>query len=1118
MHSIWARFSILFTAALMALSHVADAQFYNGLQMDFGKNRVQYQKFDWQLYRFDRFDVYFYVGGQPMAEYTMRCSDRILRDLEKQLDYTMEKRMEVVVYNKLSDMRQSNIGLATDATFNTGGVTHIVGTKLIVYFDGDYRNFETQLKAGFAQVMVNQMMYGGSFRDVIRSSTLLTLPEWYTNGLISYLSRDWDPEIDNRVKDGILSGRWKNLNRLTGEEATLAGHSIWKYTVETYGRSVLSNILYMTRISRNADNGFQFVLGLNLKSLASEWHSTYDQMYYKQDQRSQISEQNITKFRRRRPQPNCVYMEPKLSPDGRFVAYVQNDMGRVRVIVQDLEKRKKKRILKSGFRSYEKTDHSNPVVAWHPSGKLVSMIGEFKGKLRLTQYNLETKERTHRPIHFFSKITSLDHSDDGRNFLFSAVLNGRSDIFIYAINANTWTQVTNDIWTDQDARFIDRSQRVIFSSNRPIDTLRLFDEKILPLDAYNDIFIYDIKGEGNTLRRVTQTPLVHDVRPTEYGKGLYSYLSDDRGVMNRNLARLDSTISYIDTTTHYRYYTTSRPLTRYKRNIEWYDVDTLHNRIAEVVFRDGNWRINLVDRAKELATTTVDGTYSGFKRKATQKPVVPTPTGQLTTDRTDTVSVVPLPVTENKPAAPGAIDINNYSFEPQVSGEPKEEKPAPDRRRENTDGRNSRERRLDQVMARMDSLNRVLEAMRNANVDFALPPQRIYEISFRAEDVTTQLLDNNFSGNLYQRFTGAPFYTPGVNANFKLGIVDILEDYRAMGGFRFSYDLSGTEYIVSAQHLKRRLDHRLTFMRQAFQSGDNIEMQKVYSHTLTYQAKWPFSEFASLRGSVFGRNDNTVFKSVSDRTLEKPDEGHWMAGAKIEYVFDNTLSLGTNLYRGMRAKVWGEYYQEVESGGPSFFVLGFDARHYTKVHRELIWANRLAASTSFGDQKLIYYMGGVDGWFMPSFNDKIKVDFTQNYAYQTIGTNLRGFQQNIRNGNSMAVFNSELRWPIIRYLMNRPVKSDLLYNLQILAFGDIGTAWTGSSPFSDENTFNREVIQAGSSVRVVIKNRREPIVGGFGLGLRTKILGYFIRVDYAWGVDNRKVQNGRWYLSLALDF
>jgi hypothetical protein len=43
-------------------------------------------------------------------------------------------------------------------------------------------------------------------------------------------------------------------------------------------------------------------------------------------------------------------------------------------------------------------------------------------------------------------------------------------------------------------------------------------------------------------------------------------------------------------------------------------------------------------------------------------------------------------------------------------------------------------------------------------------------------------------------------------------------------------------------------------------------------------------------------------------------------------------------------------------------------------------------------------------------------------------------------------------------------------------------------------------------------------VGGFGLGLRTKILGYFIRVDYAWGVDNRKVQNGRWYLSLALDF
>ena len=34
----------------------------------------------------------------------------------------------------------------------------------------------------------------------------------------------------------------------------------------------------------------------------------------------------------------------------------------------------------------------------------------------------------------------------------------------------------------------------------------------------------------------------------------------------------------------------------------------------------------------------------------------------------------------------------------------------------------------------------------------------------------------------------------------------------------------------------------------------------------------------------------------------------------------------------------------------------------------------------------------------------------------------------------------------------------------------------------------------------------------------SRLLGYFIRVDFAWGVDDRKVQKGMTYLSLTTDF
>ena len=54
----------------------ANSQFYNGLQMQFGKNRIQYGQSDilesdfyYSFYRFDQFDVYFNPDGQDLAEY-----------------------------------------------------------------------------------------------------------------------------------------------------------------------------------------------------------------------------------------------------------------------------------------------------------------------------------------------------------------------------------------------------------------------------------------------------------------------------------------------------------------------------------------------------------------------------------------------------------------------------------------------------------------------------------------------------------------------------------------------------------------------------------------------------------------------------------------------------------------------------------------------------------------------------------------------------------------------------------------------------------------------------------------------------------------------------------------
>ena len=198
-------------------------------------------------------------------------------------------------------------------------------------------------------------------------------------------------------------------------------------------------------------------------------------------------------------------------------------------------------------------------------------------------------------------------------------------------------------------------------------------------------------------------------------------------------------------------------------------------------------------------------------------------------------------------------------------------------------------------------------------------------------------------------------------------------------------------------------------------------------------------------------------------------------------------------------------------------ILGIDARNYQKLSHSIIWANRFAASTSFGNQKLLYYMGGVDAWLIPQFNQETEVSENENYSYQTLATNMRGFNQNVRNGSSFFVINTEVRMPLFKYIIRRPITSDFLNNFQITSFADFGTAWNGTSLLSEKNQINYEVIENGP-VTFTIDKQKNLFIGGFGFGVRSRLLGYFLRIDWAWGVEDSYILPNILYISLGLDF
>ncbi|MCX6224208.1 MAG: hypothetical protein NTV01_05580, partial [Bacteroidia bacterium] len=1053
--------------------------------------------------RYDRYDVYFYPKGRELAEYVSRFAYRELTRMENFFEYSLSKRIIFVVYNRLSDYRQSNIGLVSghDET-NIGGVARMIENKVFLYFEGDYNKFDQQIRAAITEVIMQEMLYGGNIRDRLASSTLLNMPEWYYNGLVSFLSKGWDVETENRVKDGILSGRFDKFNRLEGQDAVYAGHSIWNFISETFGKSVIPTILYFTRINKNTSSGFLNVLGINLNALSYEWLHFYKTRYSEAAHQGDIPDSQLVKLKNRR---GTDFLRARISPDGRYIAYTSNSEGQLRVRLYDVQTNKSKKIYQTGAKLGQIQDNSFPVLAWHPSSGLLAMIMEYKGKMRYSLYPLDTRKWEHQEIKLYDKILDFSYSDDGLNLVLSGVINGQSDIFVYNLVANTSERITNDRADDFSPRFIDKSSRIIFTSNRK--DLSLEDQKDKQLQQQEqDIYIYNYASKSDHLTRLAEDVYVDRFQPDRRADNKYYYLGDDNGLRNRYMAEYDSTIISIDTTVHYSFSTKSTPLTNYSRNILDQSFSASTNEFSSLIYYNGKYK---------LARGTLDQTLpitaplpiTAFRTKLSRDlarqdsinaDATATATATATAAATPPLPPRPLTLTNDTLAQKSAININNYIFETERKALASTASP----------------KRISDPGLKDPVTGRV----------FDVPHLRIYLPSFYVNYLASQV-DFTFLNSSYQAFTGgAVYYNPGFNMLFKVGTQDLFEDYKIIGGVRFGANFESNEYLLSFENLKKRLDKEIIFHRQVYQTPtqDNYSVVKATTQELFYLLKYPFSQVNSLRATLNGRIDSYRFLSTDQQNMNRKGTTKYWAGVKLEYIFDNTRMITLNLYEGMRYKVFGEYYQQVNGDWSDVFIVGVDVRHYQPIHRTLIWANRFAASTSFGGSRLIYYMGGVDNWTnlsrtVPTFDSSVQIDTTQNFVYQTLATNMRGFSQNIRNGNSFAVFNSELRWPVFRYFANRPINSDFLNNFQIVGFFDIGTAWSGPTPWDKRNHLNRKVITNGPLV-IVIDKGNEPIVSGFGFGLRSRLLGYFVRADWAWGIENYALLPRIFYLSLSLDF
>ncbi len=613
----------------------------------------------------------------------------------------------------------------------------------------------------------------------------------------------------------------------------------------------------------------------------------------------------------------------------------------------------------------------------------------------------------------------------------------------------------------------------------------------------------------------------------------------------------------------------AHPVSNYQRNIVLQDKAARSNRMVEMFYRDGKPMVFVhpidIDtvitppltryQSKHIKMTEeAPISFHRPERRKKRKKKAKTETEEISvpTEAETEEKVVQAPPPAEVKQDTGKVDINNYLFQSEFDDNTPKEKakeiPKPEEKTgdvvienpENGDAIQPNPE-LTIVPIQKDIISKSTtpdDPLAEEKRVYRFRPGRIvpYRLKFRTDYVTTKM-DNTllFDGleSIASNPDGFSYPPPGIlfKANFK----DLFEDYEFEGGLRVPTSFNGTEYFAVFHNRKKRLDQRFAVYRRNLRIAEDnsVQAQRQENNILLaqYGVSYPLDIFRSFRATATVRRDRVLQLATDRATLEEATIRDQRIGLKLEYVFDNTLDVALNIKNGSRYKIFAEVVKKFslnftdnklsfEANKGFMTILGLDARHYQRLDRNSIFAVRMAAATSFGSEQNLYFLGGVDNWLFPTNITEIPTPPDGNFAYQTQAANLRGFGSNIRNGSSYALINAELRSPIFKYFSRR-IRSSFIRNFQLVGFFDVGTAWAGRSPYSDENPLNTSFFPEGnpdSAVRVKVTYFRDPIVAGYGVGARALLFGYFARVDYAWGIETREVQPPMWHFSLGMDF
>ena len=513
--------------ATVALAASAGAQGY------FGKNQVQYNRFQWRVLETEHFRVHYYKEEKPTVEDAARMAERSYARLSRILGHEFRERKPIVIFASRTDFAQNNI--FGDLGEGTGGVTDAQRQRNVLPLTGDLRTFEHVL----AHEMTHQFQYDvfsrGRAGANLQSLQAVNPPLWLMEGMAEYLSLGTDHRFtDMWMRDASLNGDIPTIEQMTLYPdrwfVYRFGESLMRYIGERWGDQVIGQILEALP-NVGVERAFKRELGLSLEELSDDWKDALQKQFLPQVVNLDRPRRFADNILSPKKSGGNIFLAPALSDDGSKLLFLSDGnflRGEVFIDLWLADAHTGKRIR----RLVKSTTNPNAEElrllysqsSFSPDGNHVAYVGQRNGKdvLYVTRTRGGDTRRIDLPV---DGVLSPVFTPDGSHIVFSSNNGGITDLAIVATDGTGFRRLTNDRYGDFMPSVSPDGKTIAFASDRGAET----DFDLLRFSRWK-ISLYDM-ASGNVTVLPNQPGLSINPQWAPDGKSI-AYITDRNGVPN----------------------------------------------------------------------------------------------------------------------------------------------------------------------------------------------------------------------------------------------------------------------------------------------------------------------------------------------------------------------------------------------------------------------------------------------------------------------------------------------------------------------------------------------------------------------------------------------------------